>query len=73
MPRRERHQPGDSGQVLADMVVEPVDHHVHRDIDRMGKTLGIGAAVRLHHHTIQPQHHRAIVAAGIEPFAQAIE
>ena len=55
------------------MIVEPVHHHVHRDVDRMGEALGVGAAVRLHHHAVQPQHHRAVVAARVEPLAQPIE
>ena len=55
------------------MVVEAVHDHVHRDVDRMGKALRIGAAVRLHHHAVQSQHHRAVVAARIEPFAQPLE
>ena len=70
---RERAASAISGQVLADVVVEPVHHHVHRHVDRMGEAFGVGAAMRLHHHTIQPQHHRAVVAPRIEPFAQPIQ
>ena len=58
---------------VAHAVVEAVHHHVHRDIDRMGEALRIGAAMRLHHHAVQPEHHRAVVAARIEPLAQPVQ
>ena len=60
-------------QALADQLVEPVHHHVHRHVDGMGKAFRIGAAMRLHHHAVQPDHHRAVVAPRIEPLAQPLQ
>src|SRR4051812_5486637 len=58
---------------LSYAVVETMHHHVHRDIDRMGESLRVRAAMRLYHDPVQTEHDRAVIAARIEPFAQSVE
>src|SRR3984957_8984850 len=50
----------DPGQILADAIVEVVHHHVHRDVDGMREAARVGAAVRLHHDAVQPDHDGAV-------------
>src|SRR5581483_10295575 len=60
-------------KVLADQLVEPVYDHVHGHVYRVREPLGIGAAMRLHHYTVQSHHDRAVVAPRVEPFAQPVQ
>ena len=60
-------------EIFADVVIEPVHHHVHRDIDGMGEAFGVGAAMRLYHDSVQPDHDGAVITPGVEPLTQPVE
>src|SRR5579875_1959881 len=58
---------------VADSLIEAVHYHVHSDIDGVSEALGIGAAVRLDHNAVQPDHHGAVVATRVQPLTQMLQ
>ena len=60
----------DGAHLVDDPLVGTLADEIGGDGDRRREAERVGAAMALHHDAVQPEEHRAVVAARVEPLAQ---